>query len=189
MYVFVGGTPAAGKSFTVKEFIKNSGLNIECVSLDDLREEFTKDPQRQWVDFFWNKNEEDYWQNTSYRKHSDNLSKQSEAFWPTVKEKIARVQNERKHAIFEGVNLLPHLVKEYTNIPTLFLIQRDSKIVLERIKKEPRWGEELHLQELEAKYFVEYDAKFIKEEAEKYGLTVFNDPQKLTEELKRLFNM
>lgn len=189
MYVFVGGTPAAGKSYTVKDFIRNSGIDIAYISIDDLRDQFKDDPAlKYWVDFFWEKDEQEYWQNSSYEEDIQNLIQQSEAFWPKVKEKINSVIATEKNAILEGVNLLPHLVKEYPQVPALFIYSDDEQTLLERIKQDPRWGSEDHLQRMEARFFIEYDARFIKTEAPKHGYWITDSSVELTQKLQELFS-
>lgn len=189
MYVFVGGTPAAGKTVTTLEFVKNSKLPIHHVGIDDFRKEWSTNPElAYWVNFLWNKNEEEYWNSTSYEEYTSHLTSQAEAFWPYVKKIVEETKQNHTNAIFEGVNLLPHLVKEYTADKALFLIQEDENVVWERIKKAPRWGNADHLKKLEAHFFVEYDARFIKEEAKKNNLPVFTSPQALVDELNKIFS-
>jgi 2-phosphoglycerate kinase len=188
MYVFVGGTPAAGKSFTVKKFIRNTGLDIYHSSTDDLREGMKKDPDlEKWANLFWNMNEMDYWKNSSFEENSELLIKQSEAFFPVILKHVSEIKLRHKNAIFEGVNLLPHLVKKHFDFPGFFLTSENFDKILQRIKESPRWGETEELQKLEAKYFIEYDARFIKEEADKYGYKVFNDSDQVEKKLKKIF--
>src|SRR5258708_34188133 len=157
MYAFIGRTPAAGKSYTAKQFGKESKLDMHLESIDDLRKEFAEEPKlKYWVDFFWNQDEESYWKTTSYREDTQNLVQQSEAFWKRILTTISETKKKYPHAIFEAVNILPHLAKKDLDFPGFFLICEDYKTVLERNIKEPRWGKTEELQKLEAKYFIEY---------------------------------
>lgn len=189
MYVFIGGTPAAGKTFTAKKFIEHSGKNIFLVSIDDLRNEFAEDPKiKYWVDYFWNQDEKEYWKNITYKKASRELIEQSKTFWPRILEVISQTKKKCEHAIFEAVNILPHLAYKDLNFPGFFLICEDYQTILERNMKAPRWGKTKELQELETKYFIEHDVRFIKEEAKKYNFKVFNNEKSASDELARLFD-
>jgi 2-phosphoglycerate kinase len=188
MYVFIGGTPAAGKTFTAKQFIQASEKDIHLVSIDNLRIEFSKNLElKYWVEFFSNQDETEYWRTITYEKHIENLINQSEAFWLPILDVIEQTKKDHEHAIFEAVNILPHLGRRDLDIPGFFLICEDYQIVLQRNMKDPRWGKNEELQKLEAKYFVEYDARFIREEAEKYNYKVFNAEKDATNELSELF--
>lgn len=189
MYVFIGGTPAAGKTHVTKQFIKESGLPIEYVSIDALRRYFAKDPKlNYWVKFFLNQNAVKYWDEITQEEHLQNLIKQSEAFWPGILKKVEEVKKNHQHAIFEGVNLLPHLTHKDFDFPGMFLIEESIDTLFEKLHREPRWGETIELQKLEAKFFVEWEAKYIREEAEKYNYKVFTDSQDVEKQLKTMFN-
>lgn len=188
MHVFIGGTPAAGKTFTSKKFIKKSDKKIHLVSIDDLRNDFAKDPKiKYWVDYFWNQDEVEYWKSITHEKAIQELVEQSEAFWPLVLEVIVETKKNYEHAIFEGVNILPRLAHKDLNFPGFFLVCEDYKTILDRNIKAPRWGNTRELQELETKHFIEDDVRFIKEEAKKFNYKVFNNEKEATEELTRLF--
>lgn len=121
MYAFIGGTSASGKTYTAREFVKQSGLPIHIVSIDDFRKEFAKDPKlKYWVDVFWNKNEEEYWKTITYEKDIQNLINQSEAFWPSILEIVENTKKKYKHAIFEAVNIQPHLARRDFDFPGFF---------------------------------------------------------------------
>lgn len=189
MYAFIGGTPAAGKTHIAKQFIKKSGLPIEYISIDALREEFAKDPKLDyWVKFFLNQDAVQYWDTITQEQHLQNLIKQSEAFWPGILQKVEEVKKNHQHAIFEGVNLLPHLAHKDFDFHGLFLIEENGDLLFEKLHKEPRWGETEELQKLEAKFFVEWEARYIKEEAKKYSYKVFSNSQEAEKELENIFN-
>lgn len=189
MYAFIGGTSASGKTYTAKLFVKNSGLPIHIVSIDNLRKEFSKDPKlKYWVDILWNKNEEEYWKTATYEKDIENLIKQSEAFWPSILKVVQKTKKLYKHAIFEAINIQPHLAKRDFDFPGFFLINEDYQTLLERFKKAPRWGKTEKLQKLEVEFLLKHDVPFIKKEAKKYGYKVFNNSNDAIEELKRIFS-
>lgn len=65
MYTFIGGTQVAGKSYSSKKFVENSGLNITLIKTDALRLEMINDPKlRKWINVFWDRDEHEFWQNT-----------------------------------------------------------------------------------------------------------------------------
>lgn len=189
MYAFIGGTPAAGKTHITEQFIKKSGLPIEYVSIDALRRHFAKDPKLDyWVKFFSNKDAVKYWDKITQEEHLQNLIKQSEAFWPGIMKKVEEVKKKHEHAIFEGVNLLPHLTHKDFDFPGLFLIDENIDTMFDKLHNEPRWGETVELQKLEAKFFVEWEAKYIKEESKKHNYKVFTNSKDVEKELETIFN-
>ncbi len=189
MYAFIGGTSAAGKTYLANKFVKVSGLPIKIVTIDDLRKEFAKDPKlKYWTDVLWNKNEEEYWKTISYKEDIDNLIKQSEAFWPSILEVVAKTKKLYEHAIFEAVNIQPHLAKKDFDFPGFFLINEDRQILFERFKKTPRWGKTEKLQRQEVDFLLKHDVLFIKQEAKKYGYKVINDFAQAMSELKKIFS-
>jgi len=48
-------------------------------------------------------------------------------------------------------------------------------------------GETLEKQKLETKFFIEWEAKFIREEATKYNYPVFNNNEEALKELNKIF--
>ncbi len=174
MYIFIGGIPASGKSYLSRKVAEKTGAFH--LDLDTLRKEMAKDPKlTYWVNFFFNRDEEKYLTNTSCEEHWENLVKQSEAFWPTILIKVKEVMNSRESAIFEGVNILPHLAKKDFNFPGIFLLGESFGQILERNKQNPRWGKTPKLQEMEAKLFFNCERLKYKEEAIKYGYKIFDD--------------
>jgi len=189
MYAFIGGTSAAGKTYIAKKFAKKSKLPIHVVSIDEFRKEFAKDPKlKYWVDILWNENEEEYWKTTNYEKDIKNLIGQSEAFWPSILNIIKKTKKNHEHAIFEAVNIQPHLAKKDLDFSGLFLINEDYKTLIERFKKNPRWGKTDKLQKLEIEYLLKHDVAFIKKEAKKYGYKVFNNSNDAFGKLDKIFN-
>lgn len=190
MYVFIGGTSAAGKTYTAKEFVKKSGLPIHIVSIDDLRKDFAKDPKlKYWVDILWNQNEEEYWKTITYEKDIQNLIDQSQAFWPSILEILENTKKKYKHAIFEAINIQPHLAKKDFDFPGFFLVNEDYQTLLERFKKDPRWGKSEDLQRIEVEFLLKHDVPFIKKEAKKYGYKVFNNSEDAIKELRKIFQL
>lgn len=172
-YFFITGTPASGKSTLAKKIADLKGWSH--FDVDDWREEMWQDPEiRPWVDFFLNQDEKTYWETTNPEQDFNNLIDQSEAFWKVILKKINDVISSGKPAIFEAVNILPHLAKRDLPFDGIVLINRSPEIVFERIKKDPRWGSTEELQKIEAQRFVD-EAGFYKKEADKYGYKVFED--------------
>mgnify|MGYP001570963722 FL=1 len=190
MYTFIGGTQVAGKSYSSKKFVENSGLNITLIKTDALRLEMINDPKlRKWINVFWDRDEHEFWQNTNYEDYVQLLVGQSEAFFPIIMKTVNKIMAERKHAIFEGVNLLPHLVNKHISFPALFLVCDDRELIFSRLKEHPRWGGTEQFQRTEAEYIVKYDTRFIREEAIKFGYKVFNNPSFIEQELGNIFGM
>lgn len=188
MHAFVGGTPAAGKSYLVKKFIEESKLPIDYVEIDLFRKEFAKNSELdKWVKIFSSKDEIKYWDEITEKEHFQNLISQSEAFWPEILKKVNEVKKNSEHAIFEAVNLLPHLVHKDFDFPGFFLIQEDMDTLLKRLKKNPRWGGTAEKQQLEAKFFIVWEAKYIREEAGKYNYPVFNNSDEALKALNKIF--
>ncbi len=181
-YLFISGIPTSGKSYLAKKIAQEN--NILHVNLDDLRIPMLKDSNLEpWVNFFWNKDEKTYWETVSPQEHWGNLVSQSEAFWPTVLKKIREIQKSKQSAIFEGVNILPHLAHQDLDFPGIVLIGESEEKVFERCNKNPRWGQTEELQKQEAKWFFVHEGSRYKEEAEKYGYKVFCNFEKAEKEL------
>lgn len=183
-YAFISGIPASGKSYLATKVAKTTGaLHFK---VDDWREEFRKDKHADWVDFFWNKNEAEYWENTDCEKHWGNITKQSEALWPEIISKIGKVVNFGKPAIFEGVNILPHLAHRNLEFGGIILLGGSFEMILERNKEDPRWGETEKLQKKEAESFYYCERPMYRREAEKYGFKTFTDVEEAEKELLKL---
>ncbi len=188
MYAFIGGTSAAGKTYVARAFAKQSKLPIHVVSIDDHRREFAKDPKlRYWTDILWNKNEEKYWKTITYKEDIGNLIKQSEAFWSRILEVVKRTKKLHKHALFEAINIQPHLAKRDFDFTGFFLINEDSPTLLKRLKEHPRWGKTEELQKLEVAFLLKHDVPFVKQQAKKYKYKVVNDSNDAINELKKIF--
>jgi predicted kinase len=185
-YAFIGGIPASGKSYLAKKIAEETGATH--INLDELRcSEMIRNPElKPWVEFFINKDEVSYWQNTNCEEDWENLKKQSEAFWPTILNKIKDVQNSGKSAIFEAVNILPHLAHRDLDFKGVFLLGESFEIIFERNKKDPRWGKTEELQRIEADRFFNCESKMYEQEAEKYGFKAFNSAEEAEEEIKNL---
>jgi len=179
--VFMGGIPTSGKSYLAKKLSKVTGATHVCI--DDLRIEMRKDPKLEpWVNFFWNKTEEKYWEEVSCEDHWINLKNQSEAFWLTVENKINDFLTKSKPAIFEGVNLLPSLMVKLP-VRGVFLLGKSEGVVFERIKKKPRWGKTEELQKKEAEFFFRCERSRYEENAKKYYFKTFSRLEEAEKEL------
>ena len=185
-YAFISGIPASGKSYLAAKVAKEvDALHIE---IDDLREEMRNDMElRKWVDFFWNQDEIEYWKNTGCNQQWENLKKQSEAFFPAILKRVREVQESGKPAIFEGVNILPHLAAGILQFSGIVLIGDSFEDIFERNKKEPRWGKTEELQRKEAEAFYNCERPKYTVEAEKYGYQAFSDIREAEKKLLGIF--
>ena len=67
-----------------------------CVSIDDFREDLTKDERyKKWVNFYLDQDEHTYYTTTTHDEQWTNLVKQSEGFWPGVLEKFTNTMRNR----------------------------------------------------------------------------------------------
>ncbi len=186
-FVFISGISTAGKSHLAHK-VANS-LSLQHVAIDDLREEMNKDLSlKKWVDFFWNQDEAEYWRTTNCGQQWENLKNQSEAFWPTILEKIVQIQKSTQGAIFEGVNILPHLARRDLKFSGVVLLGESYEQILERNKKEPRWGATVELQTQEAKAFWGCERQRYEMEAKIHGYKAFSDIHAAEAELIKLLN-
>lgn len=187
MYIFIGGIPASGKTYLAKKVAEQIGAFH--FDLDTLRKEMANDPKLEyWVNLFFNQDEEKYLEETSCEEHWQNLVKQSEAFWPTILNKINEIMKTHESAIFEGVNIMPHLAKKDFSFPGIFLLGESLEQLFERNKQNPRWGKTEELQGQEAALFFNCDRPKYQEEAVKYGYKVFTDSETAENELISLLN-
>ncbi len=170
--LFITGIPTAGKSYLAKKLAEE--LGGISVSVDDIREELSKDEKyKKWVNFYLDQDEHIYYTTTNYDEQWKNLVAQSEGFWPGILAGFAQYANEDRPVIFEGVNILPHLAHRDLQIPGIVIIGRSIEEVLERNKREPRWGATERLQKLEADAFFKGERPHYKDDAKKFGYPVF----------------
>jgi 2-phosphoglycerate kinase len=179
--LFITGIPASGKSYLAKELaVKTGGI---VVSLDNAREKFFDDDYyKKWVMFYFYKNEKEYLTQTPPEELWDDLVKQSEALFPIFKSEIEKYHNETRPVIFECVNLLPHIADQELYFSGVVMLGDSFETILERNKKDPRWGETEELQELEAREFFYVERPRYKKEAEKYGYPTFENYKDALEE-------
>ncbi|MBI5220704.1 MAG: hypothetical protein HY978_02630 [Candidatus Liptonbacteria bacterium] len=180
-YVFVSGIPALGKSHLAEKVAKFAG--VLHLKVDDWREEFRTTKCGDWVDFFRNKNEAEYWETTDCEKHWENMIKQSEALWPEIVGKIGQVIKSGKPAIFEGVNILPHLARRDLNFKGVVLLGESFETILKRNRQDSRWGQTEELQKKEAEIFFYCEGLKYEQEAKKYGFKTFTDSRLAEKEL------
>lgn len=170
--LFITGIPTAGKSYLAHQLGLKMGAVV--VNLDDLRESLAKDERyKKWVNFYLDLDEKFYFSNVPADEQIANLIAQSEAVWPAFLEKINEYATESRPVVFECVNLLPHLVKKHFDFPLIVLTGKSYEEVLERNKENPRWGNTLELQTLEARSFFTIERPFYASEAKKYGYPTF----------------
>jgi len=171
--LFITGIPASGKSYLAKKLAEKTGGVV--VLLDELREELAKKNEvyKKWTNFYWDKDEAIYYQNTPPDQLWGDLVRQSEGLWPGFMERIDSYRNETRPVIFECVNILPHLARRDIKFPGVCLIGKSYEEILSRNKKDPRWGKTQELQEMEAREFFFVERPRYQAEAEKYGYAVF----------------
>lgn len=170
--VFISGIPAAGKSYLASKLSEE--LGIRHIDTDDWRYEMDGDPElKKWVMYYLDKDEKEYWDNTSCENHWIGLKRQSEAFWKFFEPKIREILDSGEAVIFEGVNLLPHLVNQIEGFRGIYLLSEDLEEISKRNKKDPRWGSTEELQRKEAEAFVYCETPNYKREAEKYGYKTY----------------
>lgn len=187
--LFITGIPTAGKSYLAKKLSKATDGVAVC--LDIYREELAKDERyKKWVNFYFDLDEEKYFteQTPEELLSNQDLIDQSEALWPAFLEKIKTYENETRPVIFECVNMLPHLAKRDLDFPGIVLLGPSYEDILRRNIEDPRWGKTLRLQELEAKSFWEIERPFYKEEAEKFGYSMFDSADQAFEYALKLIS-
>jgi dephospho-CoA kinase len=170
--IFITGIPTAGKSYLAQKLANDIGGQV--YSTDNIRGEMLKNPlYKDWVNFYWNKDEKEYFENTSPEEQWNNLVKQSEGMWPFIFEKIISHDNQGQTVIFEGVNILPHLARKDLSFEGIVLIGKNKEDVYARVKKDHRWGNTEELWRMEADSFFDVERPNYKREAKEYGYSVF----------------
>jgi len=184
-YFFIGGIATSGKSFLAEKIAK--AKNIIHVDVDVWWKEMEKDPALEpWVNFYWKLNEEEYFKNTSCDEQWRDFKNQSEGLWPEIKCRIDKIIKSGKPAIFEGVGLLPHLIKRDFNFPGIFLLGKSFEETFKRNKKAPRWGKTEALKKIEAENIFYCDRIHYKQEAEKFRFKTFEDINEAGKEILQL---
>ncbi len=170
--LFITGIPTSGKSYLANKLAEH--FNGQVVSLDDFREDLSSDNRyREFVNFYIDKDEKEYYENVSPEEQWKNLVWQSEGLWPAFVEEINKFKDEPSLVIFECVNLLPHLIKKDFDFSGVVMLGQSYEETLRRNILEPRWGKTRELQEFEAKSFFFIERPRYKEEAEKYSYPVY----------------
>ena len=183
--LFITGIPTAGKSYLVERLANEVGGIAVC--LDDFREALGFDERyKKWVEFYLDQDEQTYLNTTSPEQMWKNLVVQSEALWPAFLEQIDSYANEEAPVIFECVNILPHLAQRDLTFSGVCMIGSSYEETLARNMEDPRWGCTKELQEQEAKMFFYVERPHYKEEAEKYGIPVFENFDEAFEEALKL---
>jgi 2-phosphoglycerate kinase len=173
--LFITGIPTAGKSYLAKKLADEVG-GI-CVSVDNLRVELEKDEKyKKWVNYYLDQDEEIYYKTTTSEERLENLMKQSNGLWSGILNEIEKYAQENKPVIFEGVNILPCLANIDLDFAGIVLLGTSFEETLKRNMAEPRWGETVELQKLEADEFFFTQRPYYKSEAEKFGYPVFETP-------------
>lgn len=175
--IFITGIPTAGKTHLAKVVAKKvHGIHVDT---DEIRHVLRRNPKyKKWVDWYWNQDEYKYYTSTSYQQQWRNLVRQSKKIWPGMMAGICKYNREKRPIIFEGVSLLPHLVKKHLPFKGVVIIGKSKKDVLVRLLKHHRWGRTLTLKQLEADAFFNGERPRYRAEAKKYGYKVFTTADK-----------
>lgn len=182
--VFITGTITAGKTHLAKNICDS--LGIEHIKTDDLWESVKDHPElKQRHDYFWNKDEAEYYRTTTPERLWQDIVDQSEAIWPLVKKQIVKTIEEDRPAIFEGVSLLPHLMKQIS-MPGIVLLAASEQQTFQRLQQEPRWSDTQELQKVEAHAFFTVENRYYESEAKQYDYPAFQDPLAAEAALLRL---
>lgn len=184
-YVFIGGIPTAGKSFLAKKIADETGaIHVE---IDLLREKMAKDPKlKPWVNWYTDQDEEEYFKKIDNDLGWTHLKNQSEAYWATIEKKVSEIKKTGKKAVFEGYNLLPHLVSKNFDFTGIYLKAPKPEEILKRIEMKKRWGSGNKLHKMEVKFFIEcFDHNFMKD-AKRYGYKCFSNSIKAEKEIMNL---
>lgn len=185
-YIFISGIPTSGKSFLAKKI--SNELGILHFDTDKWRGEVRSNSDLvKWVDFYFDKDEEEYFKNTDCNRRWDDLKNQSEVFWPIFKMKIDEIIESNFSAIFEGVTLLPHLIHEDFKFPAYYLLGESFEQTLDRNIKSSRWGKTLDLQKIEAENFFYCEGENYKREAEAHGYKIFRNIYEAEKDIKKYF--
>ena len=182
--VFITGIPTSGKSYLADKVAASLGL--VHVKMDDLWDTLAKDPVLEpWLNYFWHKDEAEYYHTTTRDEQWRDIVNQSEAFWETAKKHMEKIVAKGQPAIFEGVNLLPHLMCN-CSLKGVVLLASSKSQVFERLKANPRWSDKVDLQQIEAAAFFEGENAHYATEAGRYGYPAFSDPSAAEAELIKL---
>jgi len=187
--LFITGIPTAGKSWAGNLIATELGaLHIE---VDDMRLELQKDPSyAKWVNFYFNLNEKHYFENTTHKEQWDDIVAQSEGLWPALLKKIKVYEKEPRLIVFEGVNLLPHLMKQdLPEFKGIVLLGPSFEKTLERDMQSPRWGNTEELIHMEAESFFYGQRPHYKEEGLKHGYEVCDTATEAFHIAKSLWNL
>lgn len=182
--VFITGIPTAGKSYLANKLCDSLGMRH--VKIDDLWDTVEHDPVLgYWFNYFWHKDEAEYYRTSPPEKIWQDIVDQSEAFWVTAKKHIEQILVEGRPAIFEGVSLLPHLMQQIP-IKGIVLIAASEHQIFDRLKTKPRWSDKEELQRVEAHAFFNIESVNYAEQAKKYNYPLFNDTVLAKAELLKL---
>ena len=171
--VFITGTITTGKSHLASKL--SASLKVQHISTDDLWESVKDHPElKTWYNYFWQKDEAEYYRTASPKQLWQDIVDQSEAIWPIVKRKIELISDEGKYAIFEGVSLLPHLMQQISMKGVVLLASSEQQI-LDRLHQKPRWSDTEELQRVEAHAFFIVENRYYESEARRFGYPAFRD--------------
>ncbi len=139
--IFIGGSPAAGKSFVAKQLGQHLGLPILQVDefRDDVRELAKNNPnkypkQAELLDI----TAEEFWKKRSPQEVMQHEIDEGREIWPFIQKKI----QDGFGGIIEGVSLLPELIfQEYqTSARAIFLVDKDPERIRQTVYERGVWA-------------------------------------------------
>lgn len=183
MHLFIGGPPTSGKSYLAEKISQEMGTLHICT--DKLRKKITFNDESffVWKEFFISKPSE-YWDLVTGEEYVKDCRLQTEAFWPKLVEEIKQLQLEHVAVIFEGVDMLPDLVRRDLDLEGIYLVCKSEGESYLRNKE--RWGESDKLLQRESVLYATDEAMEIRRLAGEFGYKVFSNSQEAEAELLSL---
>ncbi|OGI41587.1 MAG: hypothetical protein A2593_04890 [Candidatus Moranbacteria bacterium RIFOXYD1_FULL_44_9] len=200
--ILIGGSPTAGKSYTARKLAED--LKLPWISTDTIRE------QMRWIvrkedypDLFMHGDPSvshtdkavEFLTHNTAEEIVEHQNKESEDVWKGVRG-IIEADYVWEDFIVEGVAILPKLVANQEwkvkkdKITAIFLIDEDKERVRNTIFTRGLWDEAEKypddVKEKEVEWVFSFN-NYIKKEAKKYSMPVFNvDRASYIEEIKKL---
>ncbi|MFA5796731.1 MAG: hypothetical protein WC916_01680 [Candidatus Woesearchaeota archaeon] len=179
--ILVGGSPAAGKSFTAKKIAKL--LKLSWISTDKIRGHMQKTlPRKKYpkLNMFTGMSAERYLSTHSASQIVKDQNTESKDVWQGIQTRIDKSKKGKSY-IIEGVAILPKFVAKMTHknkkIIAVFLIDENRERIRETIYTRGLWADAdkyAHsVKEKEVAWVLAFNT-YIKKEAKKYGFPVID---------------
>lgn len=181
--VFITGISTAGKTTLAKKLAEQ--FEMDHVEIDHLRDDLRQDPvYGRFANFYSNQDEAEYYKRTNPNERWEDLITQSKGLWPAIEGKIKDILETGKPTIFQGVNLLPELMRSIP-IKGIVLIGPSEEEIFARLQASPRWGDTEALQRLEAAETFDQASRY-GAEGKTYDYPVCENPEVAEAELVRI---